>query len=498
MSSNYSCSPEDDFVRALNRSLTTEYHTQDMNDFMSNLMEAMQTLDSNPEEEFIATEQQRDRGENFDTSWQQNFSRSPVDMESKTNDVTETEFDDVESSVEIEIEETIIADSVSVDLFEDEPLNDNEATVIADMFDENTSVEIETTIANDGISVDMFDDELSDGSEISITPQESSNTIDFNDDHPQQSQIGRTSPLKQRESADVSVDLFTEFEGTMDVNSQCSDKINGQSNCSDFRNEEVNDQHRTITIEKPIVDAFPTDLVTAKVSDRIDKECSQIIDTNAMPVAEEKFGMHSNGLNASINNVENEQLDESLDVFVCIPSDCGSSVIEVVPQSRTGLPNFTESFPMREPFLPKCEGEHIGGDRASESLKRLSESTMFIGVSYQLPHAPSLHNGIDVSQKLGDVNSHVHDECLNLENFVPQRSPNQSTSFHGFDVSKTQGSSCHNSVRHQSGNELVTTFCEEFETARCFLTDWNATQSERFNFDEAYSQCFAGNQNQSR
>ncbi len=467
MSWKYSYSAEeDDFFRALDKSLTVEYSSQKMSHFLSDLLVAINNLDNDPEEAFVFYDQESD-----DSSVSKFFTFPS--SESDTFAVPSQRY-----LRKAKVNSKRRAHEISFDMFDD---------VLPQKLPRNNPVNARRKPVD--INVDIFDDEPLWKNEVMKVSEN-----DAIDDLPQKPE-SRTS--SQTKVADESVDMFAEFQDdveSVDSASHCSDQtvVNAHSDVADSQNEETKNSELVANFEMAEQQA-----PDASITDQISKAPSMKADTHTNP--------HQQNIKSdrarTVEKMESDALGQGVDISICVPlniSNCEPNEnektfsVELETSQLTCQPNKVNSSQKIENLVSHGIPFPIHTTRASANLSL--QSSVFLGFS-----TPS----ITPSECGSDIASTICEEYFISQNFVPtlRRSSSECSSFIGFPhidpITPIRHSASQPNPRNTSrtGSSPNTTFCEDFETARRMALEASLMN---FNYEEAYSQCFLECENRAR
>lgn len=467
MSSEYSCSPGDDFFQSLDQSLTIEYSSQMMSNFISDLLIAISNIDDDPEEGFIFNDDENDNSNSCEyftlPSSQASDFDGPRQIQMHRNEATEA------GNI-----------NISFDMFDDEVpqklLRENESNLA------NVSVDMFAEFQSD---IEVMDVDCSDKMIINELPNvtDFENKLETSSDHYEQLNINKLT--------------HEEFPNDLEI-AKIAKSINGHSNVQFPQNINAScgvSKDEVYVHESPGVD-IPTNSIFQIESEEV----------------------------ATFEKKGSEKLNQSIDVLLRVPSNISystndkSTYCELYENDRALSVELETSQIARQPVqlaYNKSEIVHvISPTKEKSSLegsvsKSLSLSKFFIPVNETTNksiHSSGTGSGFlgfspvasmrniavlqipigDSSQSRSDLNSTICEDYDFLNNFRPefQRPSSRSSNFQGL-----------NSIRCASQNsDLNTTLCEEYEMANSIVAEMNPTQVNNFNFEQAYSQCFLESQ----
>lgn len=552
MSSSYSCSPDDDFFQSLNESLTNEYASQMISNFMSNLTVSISNLDDDPEEGFIFYDDENHYSNGNEVN---NIS---VDMFDDDDEPHLKSLQENEGSITPEKD----VNNESVDMFDDEPHENHVHEKQVPLISEKEW---------DTESVDMFDDEPQNHvqkKEVALILEKESDTesVDMFADEPHQNHLHEKALILEKDSDTESVEMFLEYEidmEVMDVDSDCSEEknISEQPNVLDFPNHKEalaeDSDHVYITEQRDIAE-FLNDRHEMEQVDQSNKTANVEFAHNIdMPLVFSKDENHlrlndipSNQKSlspeveseevATVENSRNEQLSQYSDILVSVsstisycdeneislsvPLEAPQKVHQTIQTTRSEISNFHDISFTNEKTYQDSECNSVGSRGFLLPFNLIANTSLdssdfggFLPVDLgghmanmtmsRTPTDRSSRFCTDLDTSLCKEYEIANDFLPELRSFSPAaslrpRSLSRSTNFRGFSPvpSLSPRLMLQHSTRSLSRNEsdLDTTLCEEYETMNSLMAEMLATQTGNFNLEEAYSQCFLDSQNQAR
>lgn len=485
MSSDYSCSPEDDFFQSLDQSLAIAYSSQMMSNFISDLLVAINNIDDDPDEEFIFYDDETgsNTSEYFTPSSQTNAFDGLRPIQLRRNEVAIASTSEAGNT------------DISVDMFDDEDpqktLHENES---------NSGQE------SDNMSVDMFAEFQNDvevmGADCSdkIMVNELEKELETNAYHDEQMIIDKSSNEGFRSDLEIA--------NSINENSNVELPQNIDASCAISKDEE----HLHLN-ECPGVDISTKQIL----------QHQQIESKEAAAIEKEKLSQSIDNLVCVPSNITHSTNDKSTYYEPYVALETSLSVgLETSQRARQPVQlDSNESTiihvisPMKEKSSQEgsiSESECLSrclfpiDETSNKSMHSSSRGSGFRGFS----SVASMRNKVMIQRPIGgssqngsDLNSTICEDYEILNNFMPRiqrpTSSASSSSFLGFShvSSRRQRAMFQNSIRCASRNsDLNTTLCQEYEMANSIVAEMNATQVNNFNLDQAYSQCFLESQNQ--